>query len=61
MAKSTKMGPQKLRLLGRPDIAKDVRNKKAKEVRAFNKDKQMKEGAQAPVVKTVKRPEKKVK
>lgn len=64
MAKSNnrgKMGPQKIRFLGRPDIEKDVRNKKAKEVRAFKKDKQAKEDAKAPVIKTVKRPEKKAK
>jgi hypothetical protein len=61
MAKSTKMGPKKLRLIGSPEIARDVRNKKAREVRAFKKEKQMKEDAQPPVVRTVKRPEKKAK
>jgi hypothetical protein len=60
MAKSTKMGVQKLRIQS-PEIKKDVRNKKAREVRAFKKEKQMKEDAQPPVVRTVKRPEKKAK
>lgn len=39
MAKSTKMGPQKPRLLGNPEARKDKKNKLAKETRAFNKEK----------------------
>ena len=60
MAKSTKMGVKKLRIQS-PEIRRDVKNKKAREVRAFNKEKQMKEDAKPPVVRTVQRPEKKAK
>ena len=62
MAKSTKIGPQKIRLIGRPDIRTEVKNKKAKETRAFNKEKLEKEDAQRnATVRVAKRPEKKVK
>ena len=65
MAKSNnrgKMGPQKIRFLGRPDIEKDVRNKKAREARAFNKEKEARLESEKPqVVRVAKRPEKKVK
>lgn len=61
MAKAGKMGPQKMRLLGRPDIKAEVKNKKAKEARAFNKEKAEKEEAQRnATVRVAKRPEKKV-
>jgi hypothetical protein len=62
MAKSTKMGPQKPKLLGNPEARKDKKNKIAKETRAFNKDKLEKEDAQRnATVRVAKRPEKKVK
>jgi hypothetical protein len=62
MAKSTKMSPKKLRLIGSPEIKNDVKNKKAKETRAFNKEKLEKEDAQRnATVRVAKRPEKKVK
>lgn len=61
MAKAGKMGPQKMRLLGRPDIKTDVKNKKAREARAFNKEKAEREDAQRnAAVRVAKRPEKKV-
>jgi hypothetical protein len=62
MAKSTKMGPQKPKLLGNPEARKDKKNKIARETRAFNKDKLEKEDAQRnATVRVAKRPEKKVK
>jgi hypothetical protein len=62
MAKSTKMGPQKPKLLGNPEARKDKKNKIAKETRAFNKEKLEKEDAQRnATVRVAKRPEKKVK
>jgi hypothetical protein len=62
MAKSTKIGPQKIRLIGRPDIRTEVKNKKAKETRALNKEKIEKEDAERnSTVRVAKRPEKKVK
>ena len=62
MAKSTKMGPQKPKLLGNPEARKDKKNKIAKETRVFNKEKLEKEDAQRnATVRVAKRPEKKVK
>jgi hypothetical protein len=62
MAKSTKMGPQKPKLLGNPEARKDKKNKIARDTRAFNKDKLEKEDAQRnATVRVAKRPEKKVK
>jgi hypothetical protein len=61
MAKSTNIGPKKLRLIGSPEIKNDVKNKKAKEARAFNKEKTEREDAQRnSTVRVAKRPEKKV-
>ena len=61
MAKAGKIGPQKIKLLGRPDIRAEVKNKKAKETRAFNKEKLEKEDEQRnATVRVAKRPEKKV-
>jgi hypothetical protein len=62
MAKSSKIGPQKPRLLGNPEARRDKKNKIARETRAFNKDKLEKEDAQRnATVRIAKRPEKKVK
>ena len=62
MGKSTKMGPKKLRLIGSPEIKRDLTNKKARESRAFNKEKEARLESEKPqVVRVVKRPEKKVK
>ena len=56
------MGPKKLRLIGSPEIKRDLTNKKARESRAFNKEKEARLESEKPqVVRVVKRPEKKVK
>ena len=62
MAKSSKMGPQKVRLLGRPDVRKDVKNEKARETYAFNKEKETKlENEKSQAVRVARRPEPKKK
>lgn len=59
MGKQGKMGPQKLKL--DPEGRRLVKNRKAREVRAFNKKKEEEMEQKPSVVKVAKRPEPKKK